>query len=193
MDPAANECAQHRKTVHHFNEPGHAHELTFSCYQRRPLLVEDGRKVILSEAIDRAVSHHGFRLVAFVYMPEHVHLVVFPHSADARVEQLLYAIKRPTSFRVKQQLEAAGSDLVHTLRVLERPGKMAFRFWQEGPGYDRNITDPDALREAVDYIHSNPVRRGLVETPDGWRWSSWRWYHERTHDAALPTAHGWPS
>ncbi len=31
----------HRKRVRHFDEPGHVHELTFSCYERRPLLVDD--------------------------------------------------------------------------------------------------------------------------------------------------------
>jgi hypothetical protein len=43
-------------------------------------------------------------------------------------------------------------------------------------GYDRNITDPDTARQVIDYIHHNPVRRGLALTPEEWTWSSARWY-----------------
>jgi putative transposase len=50
------------------------------------------------------------------------------------------------------------------------------RFWQPGGGYDRNITSTEALRAMIDYIHANPVRRGLVARPEDWEWSSARWY-----------------
>ncbi len=60
----------------------------------------------------------------------------------------------------------------------ERPGKLTFRFWQEGPGHDRNINRPEAMIECIDYVHANPVRRGLCALPGEWRWSSWRQYHE---------------
>ena len=45
-------------------------------------------------------------------------------------------------------------------------------FWQKGGGYDRNITRIETVVEAVGYIHNNPVRKGLVETPEKWRYSS---------------------
>ena len=50
------------------------------------------------------------------------------------------------------------------------------RFWQPGGGYDRNITSTEALRAVIDYIHANPVRRGLVARAEDWEWSSARWY-----------------
>jgi putative transposase len=50
------------------------------------------------------------------------------------------------------------------------------RFWQPGGGYDRNITSIEALRAMIDYIHANPVRRGLVARAEDWEWSSARWY-----------------
>jgi hypothetical protein len=31
--------------------------------------------------------------------------------------------------------------------------------------------------ETLDYMHGNPVRRGLVKSPAVWPWSSWRFYH----------------
>jgi putative transposase len=49
-------------------------------------------------------------------------------------------------------------------------------FWQSGGGFDENIEDPRALREIIDYIHLNPVRRNLVEMARDWKWSSAGWY-----------------
>jgi hypothetical protein len=47
------------------------------------------------------------------------------------------------------------------LALPERPGKTCFRFWQEGPGHDRNIFAPEAIRASIDYMHKNPVEREL--------------------------------
>jgi putative transposase len=49
-------------------------------------------------------------------------------------------------------------------------------FWQPGGGYDRNIEKPSTLLKMIDYIHMNPVRRGLVERAVDWKWSSAAWY-----------------
>ena len=51
-----------------------------------------------------------------------------------------------------------------------------FRFWQEGPGFDRNLFGPEAITASMDYIHLNPVKRGLCEKATDWKWSSARFY-----------------
>jgi putative transposase len=141
------------------------------------------------------MNRHHYRLVAFVYMPTHVHLVTFPEATASRIDQLLRAIKRPFSFRVKQYLEASGSQLLPLLTVRQRPGVMTFRFWQEGPGYDRNLTRSETILSVIDYIHNNPVRRGLCQRAEDWRWSSARYYHTggEEQDHALPRIHGLPT
>ena len=53
---------------------------------------------------------------------------------------------------------------------------MRGRFWQPGSGYDRNVVEMRAARNQIEYFHANPVRRGLVERPEDWEWSSARWY-----------------
>jgi putative transposase len=168
----------HRKRVRHYDEPGHFHELTFSCYRRMPLLTNDTWRAMLSVSIDRAVKGHDFRLIAFVLMPEHVHLLVLPGGPESRISGLLKAVKQPFSNRIKRLLVDNSSRLLQRLTVLERPGKTAFRFWQEGPGYDRNLITPEAVQASMNYIHMNPVRRGLVDEARLWRWSSCRWYVE---------------
>jgi putative transposase len=208
----------HRKLVKHDDAPGEAHELTFSCYRRLQLLRFDSRCELLAESVDAAMSRHGYELLAYAFMPEHVHLLVLPAEAlgdkhpvaplpdrrealadelpvapvpDIRealgdkhpvapggISKLLYAIKKPFSFRIKQTMAADGDPMLDVLTIRDRPGSTSFRFWQEGPGYDRNIRKKSTMRLVIDYIHLNPVRRGLVDHPSKWPWSSWRHYEE---------------
>jgi putative transposase len=170
-----------RKLVRHYHDPSHCHELTFSCYHRLPLLTDDAWRSLLSEAIDRAGQRHGYHLAAFVYMPEHVHLLFYPGSRASEIDRLLKAIKRPCSFRIKRLLQETNTRLLQRLTIRQRPGVDTFRFWQEGPGYDRNLAAPDIVLAAIDYIHLNPVRRGLVERAIDWQWSSARWYEGQSY------------
>jgi len=126
-------------------------------------------------------------------MPEHVHLIVLPPDESARIASLLFAIKRPHSYRVKEMLRRLGDALLEQLMVRERPGRRVFRFWQEGGGYDRNLTDEKTILAAIHYAHANPVRRGLCSSPAEWKWSSWHHYEgDRAPDPDLPTVHGFP-
>jgi putative transposase len=182
----------HKKTVRRFHEPGDLHELTFSCYRRKPLLNNDDWRVLLAECLDRGMIAQSCHLVAYVFMPEHVHLLVQPMGRQVRIDLLLKTIKSPFSSRVKRRLEEADHPLLDELTVRERPGVYCFRFWQEGGGYDRNLRTESAVMAAIQYIHENPVRRGLCQEPAEWRWSSAR--HYRNDDAGTadspPMIHG---
>ena len=155
-----------------------------------PRLTNHVWRELLSRAIDRALENHDWRLAAFVFMPEHVHLLVFPVSVSASdIELVLQAVTRPYSYRIKQILVASGSPLLQRLTVRQRPGIQTFRSWPEGPGYDRNLYSPKAVAGSMDYLHENPVRRGLCRRATEWRWSSAGWYASDGKDVAvaLPT------
>jgi putative transposase len=185
----------YRKRVRHYNESEHARELTFSCYKQMPLLTNDLWRQMLAQSIDHAVEGHCYRLAAFVFMPEHVHLIVYPADGADGIDALLKAIKRPFSYRVKHILADSGSPLLETLTIRQRPGVMTFRFWQEGPGYDRNLTKPRTTLESINYLHNNPVRRGLVPSAADWKWSSARYYlnDPPTQPDDGPHIHGLPA
>ena len=178
------------KTVKHVHQAGDFHELTFSCYQRRPLLINDEWRRMFCRSVQNALLSQSFRLAAFVLMPEHVHLLVWPESDGRSVSRFLAAVKRPFSYRIKQWLQQRPRfrDQLTALTIRERPGKSAFRFWQEGSGYDRNLNQPGSVLSAIDYIHLNPVRRGLVDRATDWKWSSAAWFESdgRVVDPDLP-------
>jgi putative transposase len=108
-------------------------------------------------------------------MPEHVHLLVYPGEAADKMSLFLQAVKEPVARKAIAYLKANSPAWLSRLRG--RQGKrIRHRFWQPGGGYDRNITTAAALRAVIDYIHANPVRRGLVARPEDWQWSSARWF-----------------
>src|SRR6218665_3184763 len=78
------------------NEPGHAHELTFSCYRKYPFLTERTCPW-LAEAIEDARQDLGYLLWAYVFMPDHVHLVVFPREREYDDSDFLKYIKERVS------------------------------------------------------------------------------------------------
>ena len=130
--------------------------------------------------------------MAYVFMPEHVHLLVRPLVPTCRIADVLWAIKRPSSYRMKKHIEKANPALVRELTVRDGPETRGFRFWQEGGGHDRNVTSVKDAVTAAEYLHNNPVRRGLCGSASEWKWSSWRYYHvpEWTPDPDLPVVHG---
>src|SRR5262245_27181168 len=134
----------HHKRVKHFDLPGHVHELTFSCYERRPLLDDDFRRKLFVECLDKALDRQMFGLLACVLMPEHVHLLVVPLGPASRISSLLADIKRPFSWKLKRRLEQESEGLLKELTIRTRPDTETFRFWQEGGGYDRNLTEADS-------------------------------------------------
>lgn len=188
-------ATRHRKRIKHYHEPGDLHELTFSCYRRMPLLTNDDWRGRLARSLNAALVEWEFQLFAFVFMPEHVHLLVNPLRPEPNLPMLLADTKRPYSAEIRQLLEASQAPLLKRLMIPERPGKkqaVVFRYWQEGPGFDRNLNTIQAILASIDYIHNNPVRRKLCKQAIDWKWSSARQYllPESPVDPDLPKIHG---
>ncbi len=115
-------------------------------------------------------------LWAYVIMPEHVHVLLHPRRAEYEMRLILVALKRPVSDVAKRHLEVTGkTDWLDRLRV-KYPTREVFRFWQPGGGFDRNIFREKTVASVIEYIHENPVRRGLVKNPTDWEWSSARFW-----------------
>jgi len=163
-----------RKRIKHFEQERHVHELTFSCAERRPLLSNDTWRSWFCDGLGAACDRNSFLLLAYVLMPDHVHLLVYPVTSESRVAKLLTDTKRSFSRRIKRHLTNTQSSTLQRLTVREQSGASMFHFWQAGPGYDRNLTDAKAVVAAITYLHDNPVRRGLCVRAVDWPWSSAR-------------------
>jgi putative transposase len=82
-----------KKSCKRYNIPGHAHELTFSCYKNQKFLLSDRTCQWLIDSIEKAREKHNFSLWAFVFMPDHVHLLIKPMDEDYNISNILKDIK----------------------------------------------------------------------------------------------------
>lgn len=168
--------SQVRKTRVSSNEPGQLHELTFSCYQQLPLLNSDRTRQWFINALDDARKILHFEIWAYVIMPEHVHLLILPLDEHYKISSILKKIKQPVAQRAIHYLRKNHSSWLPRLQVTWPNGRTESRFWQQGGGYDRNIIKSKTAWSCVQYIHKNPLRRGLVKSEIDWQWSSARQY-----------------
>ncbi len=132
--------------------------------------------------MDHTRDKLGIRWVGYVVMPEHVHLLLFPMligvDEPVGVSTVLQHLKQYVGRYGKQALRSIWRDA----RSLGSPpmdawalGSGAKPFWKTR-AYDFNVTTEKTLRTKLDYIHKNPITRGLVERAEQWVWSSYRYY-----------------
>jgi putative transposase len=164
-----------RKTRRRFEEPGQARELVFSCYRRYQFLNRDRTRLWFLEELASARREWSFDLWGYVLMPEHVHLLIYPRGPNPEIGKIAGQIKGAVARGAIAYLESHAPQRLPRITVREG-GRIRRRFWQPGGGYDRNVVETATAHDMVEYIHANPVRRGLVATPEQWECSSARWY-----------------
>lgn len=181
----------HPKLLKHYNTPGHAHELTFSCYRRRNYLTDSVACELFVQNLAYVRTQFSLRLWAYVLMPNHVHLLIWPRPASYDMGALLASLKGRMSKAYRDHLVDVCPERALEFMVPDkRKTRKVFRFWQPGGGFDRNLWNVHATHHAIGYIEGNPVRRGLAVDPAAYRWSS---AYARAHgEGAVPDGLGVP-
>ena len=137
---------------------GSLHFITWSCYDRQPLLDSPVRRDLLLTVLEQMRNRYRFAVIGYVVMPEHVHLMV-SEPQIANPSTVVQAVKLGFARRV---LTRDSSSTPHHVWL--------HRF------YDFNLRSQRKEIEKLKYIHRNPVVRGLVQEPGQWQWSSYRSY-----------------
>jgi len=159
------------KSLQRYYGAGYFHFITTSCYQRRPLLDTPGSRDLFLEVLEQIRQRHRFVVVGYVVMPEHVHLL-FSEPDCGNPSLMLAALKQNFSHRLLRELRAQAGVRIEALwRTPVAEGHV----WQRR-FYDFVVFREKKRLEKLRYMHSNPVRRGLVPRPEEWRWSSFRHY-----------------
>ena len=136
-----------------------------------PLLSKDRSRWWFVQELEKARRKHEFDLWAWVIMPEHVHLLIWPRRAVYRMAKILASIKKPVGAKAIAYLKVEAPGFLQRLTVRHR-NRTYHRFWQAGPGRDQNLYEPATIHRAIEHIHNNPVQRGLVARAADWPWSS---------------------
>jgi REP element-mobilizing transposase RayT len=135
----------------------------------RPLTVE-----ILLDSWRWLAEHAELRLHGFVILENHLHLVAYaPNLSD-----VTRRFKSHTARQIIDALQATHARrLLDLLALFKRRHKQdsTYQFWEEG-SHPQRIESDVVMRQKLEYIHNNPVKRGYVDAPEHWRWSSARNY-----------------
>jgi putative transposase len=162
---------------------GDLHFITSSCYRRMPLLrTQRARNVflrILSEVRDR----YDFALWGYVVMFEHFHLLM-GEPAIGTPGIVMQVLKQRVSRALRRRpwrRVSPGQMRLWDDRAADRYP----HFWQRR-FYDFNVRSAKKKNEKMNYMHFNPVKRGMVAHPKGWIWSSYRFYWRGEENLCVP-------
>lgn len=157
--------------LRHYDGDNRARFITFCTHQRLPVLTNAKFRFAVLNAIE--VFRSNYKLLGYVIMPDHVHLVIVPID-NCAVGKIIGEIKRMSAKEIIAMLKAQKSALLSNLRVY-RDGLTKYALWQRRC-YDHNCRKPEIVWEKIQYCHNDPVRKGLANNPGAWKWSSYRWY-----------------
>lgn len=147
--PPQEQEIERRKRVDTWLDAGHG-----CCVLRGP---------DIAAMTQQALKHFDglrYSLLAWVIMPNHVHVLFRPAEGQA-VSKIVASWKKFTARRILDAADAA----TPLLGAVPRP------VWHR-EYWDRFIRNEKHFRTVVEYIHNNPVKAGLVARPEDWPWSS---------------------
>jgi putative transposase len=105
-------------------------------------------------------------------MPERAHLLIWPTEREYDISAIPYSIKKPVTNWALSYVRNEAPAFLKRMEDRQPSGELRHRFWQRGSGSDRNVVEPETVLRQTEYLHLNPVRRGLCEVPEDWFWSS---------------------
>ena len=146
--------------------------LTAVAKDRLPVFRTDQIKIVTCNALDEARKSGGFSIYAYVIMPDHLHLITDSILKPSAVLRYANGI---ISRRVIDHLKDRGHNAsLQKLKHEIKEHDYRYSLWDHHSNVF-SITSEGMLMEKVNYIHQNPVRAGLVEKAEDYRWSSVRW------------------
>jgi len=154
-------------------EPG-GYFLTATIVEWLPVFTCPESCGIILDALAFCREHKGLRIRAFVIMDNHIHLMA--EAPD--LPRVMRAFKSHTAEEILAHAKRTRRDwLLNQFAYYKKKHKSESKHqvWQEG--YHPQRIQGEAMRaQKMTYIHANPVRRGLVDLPEHWRYSSARNY-----------------
>lgn len=162
-----------------FTDTNYAYFVTWTLVDWLHLFDKEPYRKIILDSLNYLRAEKKTQLNAFVIMSSHVHAVLWPETG-INLSDVTRDFKRFTSRRISK--EAEKQNAVEILAVFEKARNAnraqdvsKYQVWQEGSHPEAIFTEKFA-RQKIDYIHMNPVKAGMVETPEQWLYSSARAY-----------------
>ncbi len=108
---------------------------------------------LILAGLEESRRSNDYALCGYVLMPDHWHALMWP-THPTTISSVVHEAKRRSAFAINRQRGTVGP------------------FWQH-QFWDRFVRDAEEFGERLEYMHFNPVKKGLVARPEDWRWSSY--------------------
>ena len=155
-------------------EPDKPHFITYTVLEWLPVFTRPETVDILLNCWRYQRENVGLKLYGYVILENHLHCVAQVKRLDQCVHSYKsYTARQLIDFLEKHKVERLLSKL-HLFKKAHKTDR-EYQFWQEGTHAELVISEA-VMREKLDYIHWNPVKRGYVDKPEHWRYSSSRNY-----------------
>jgi len=162
------------KGLHRYYGNHDLHFITCSCYHRQPRLAKVECRDLFLNILEQARQKYRFVVHGYVIMPEHFHLLMTePEVGDPSV--VMKVLKERFTKKLRTKNKSAGAPLIASFAMSGPQHREPAPVWQKR-FYDFNVRTEQKQIEKLRYMHRNPVKRGLVEKPEQWQWSSFRSY-----------------
>jgi putative transposase len=150
------------------------HFFTITIVEWIPLFMNPAIVALVLESLRFVQKERQVILDAYVIMEHHLHLIASGPDPGKTMKEF----KSFTARKVIDFLKGHNSvPLLEKLRraKLRHKKESEYQLWQEG-SHPEEIHNEKMLIQKIEYIHNNPVRRGYVDEPKHWRYSSARNY-----------------
>ncbi len=167
----------------HYNDPCSVRFITFACYHHLPLLNSDSARNCFAANLEKNRAKYGYLLLAYVVMPDHVHLLIqTPEKLD--LGRIIGDLKSRTATEILNNWKSRDYSILNRLRI-NRNGLAKYACWQRRC-YDHNCRDRESVIEKINYCHNNPVKKGLAASAGDYPWSSCGWYEGKVDMLITP-------
>ena len=156
-----------------------AYYLTSVAKDRLPIFRLDSLKEVVCKALNEARKSGSFLILAYVIMPDHLHVIAAGEKKSKVILQFINGLiaRRVIDYLKEKQYESCLSKLKHP----DYGRRHQYSVWDHHPN-TRSLTNEDIFMQRVNYTHQNPVRAGLVDRAEDYKYSSARIWSGKSKD-----------
>lgn len=162
------------RTRYKFSDDHQPHFMTSTTVAWLPLFSTPRFAEIILESWQFLQAERKIDILAYVIMENHIHWIAVGPLLGKRVGEF----KSFTATSILREMEQRKYEtLLQELKFYKQRHKsdQKYQLWQEG-SHPQVIESDAVMMQKIEYIHNNPLRRGFVDDPLHWRYSSARCY-----------------
>lgn len=151
-------------------EPTHPHFITCTILHWLPLFTNKDSVQIIIDSLSHLQKSDNLIIFSYVILENHLHLVA--QSDD--ITKTMQKFKSYTAYELLRLLQKNNAQtLLKQLSYHKKAHRTesTYQVWEEG-FHPKLIQSDTMMREKIEYIHHNPVKRGYIEEAEHWRYSS---------------------